>query len=384
MIALKNGVLITMEGEDVPRGTILIDEDGMIQAVGADVEIPEEAEVIDLGGKFVMPGLIDVHSHVGISQDLQSLEAELEFMEDYIMPELRTIDAVNPAVAGFRQAREAGFTTIAVSPASTYVVGGQVAVLKSFGKTVDSMIKKEPAALKMALGEMFFYRGIHRKPTPQARMIVAARLREAFVQAENYAREDESLDLGMDIIMQAVDGRLPIFVHAHRATDIMTALRLAKEFSLRLVLVHATEAENVFEDLVDYETPIIASPATFGNLDDWDNIDWEGFARLERCGLEVAICSDHPYMSVEQLRPAVIRAHQAGLSRTAALKSLTLTAATILGMEDDLGSLAEDKDADFIILDGDPLLPESRILEVWSKGQRIISDPEDIAEEQPE
>ena len=189
----------------------MFDEDGIITEVGAELEIPPEAEVIDLQGKYVMPGIIDVHSHMGISQDLQSLEAELEFMDDYIMPELRTIDAINPAVGGFRQARENGVTTIAISPSSTYVVGGQVAVLKSLGKTVDAMIMKEPAALKMALGEMFFYRGIHRKPTPQARMIVAARLREAFVQAENYAREDESLDLGMDIIMQAVDGRLPIF-----------------------------------------------------------------------------------------------------------------------------------------------------------------------------
>ena len=157
----------------------------------------------------------------------------MEFMDDYILPQLRTIDAINPAVSGFQLARQNGITTLAISPGSTYVVGGQVAVVRTLGNTVDEMILKEPVALKMALGEMFFYRGLHRKPTPQARMIVASRLREAFVQGENYAREDKMLDLGMDIIVQAGDGRLPVFVHARRADDIMTALRLAKEMCIR-------------------------------------------------------------------------------------------------------------------------------------------------------
>ncbi len=373
MYAITNGHLITMEGSDLPHGTMLVDDDGLIGEVGEDIQIPEEAEIIDFSGKYIMPGIIDAHSHMGISQDIQSMEAELEFMDDYILPSLRTIDAINPAVNGFEQARKSGITTIAISPGSTHVIGGQIAVIKPLGTTVDAMILKEPAALKMTLGEMFFYRGIHRKPTQQARMIVTARLREAFVQGENYRREDDSfdLDLDMDILMQAVEGRLPIVCHAHRADDIMTALRLAKEFSLRLVLVHATESEWVADHLVAYHTPVIISPGTFGKVENWDKIDWNAINRLYEKGVVVSLCSDHPYNNVTQLLPAAIAAYEAGLPRTEALKAITINSANLLGVEDEVGSLAEDKHADFVVFDGDPLAADSKIEEVWINGRRV-------------
>ena len=370
MLAITNGYIITMEGKDYPSGTVLIEGD-TIQEVGEHISIPSDAEVVDLAGKYLMPGMVDAHCHMGISQDLQSLEAELEFMDDYILPQLRTIDAINPAVSGFQLARQNGITTLAISPGSTYVVGGQVAVVRTLGNTVDEMILKEPVALKMALGEMFFYRGLHRKPTPQARMIVASRLREAFVQGENYAREDKMLDLGMDIIVQAGDGRLPVFVHARRADDIMTALRLAKEFSLHLVLVHATEAEFVADALVKYEAPVIVSPSTFGNTETWDAIDWGALSRLHRSGVQIALCSDHPFTTIDQLRPAAIAAYHAGLPREVALSAITITAADILGVEDEVGSIAEDKYADFVVLDKDPLDIEAKVEQVWLNGKLV-------------
>ena len=373
MYAINNGHIITMEGSELPHGTMIVDDEGLISEIGDGIEIPQEAEIIDMTGKYIMPGLIDAHCHMGISQDIQSMEAELEFTDDYILPSLRTIDAINPVVNGFEQARKSGITTIAVSPGSTHVIGGQIAVIKTIGKTVDSMILKEPAALKMALGEMFFYRGIHRKPTQQARMIVTARLREAFVQGENYRREDDSfdLDLDMDILMQAVEGRLPIVCHAHRADDIMTALRLSKEFSLKLVLVHATESEIVADELVDYETSVIVSPGTFGKVEEWDRIDWEAINRLHQKGLNISLCSDHPYNNITQLLPAAIAAHKAGLPRYEALKTITINSANILGVEDEVGSLAEDKHADFVVFDGDPLNEDSNVLEVWINGRRV-------------
>ncbi len=375
MYAISNGHIITMEGSELPHGTMLVDDEGLIGEIGDGIEIPPEADVIDMTGKYIMPGLIDAHCHMGISQDIQSMEAELEFTDDYILPSLRTIDAINPAVNGFEQARKSGITTIAVSPGSTHVIGGQIAVIKTIGKTVDSMILKEPAALKMALGEMFFYRGIHRKPTQQARMIVTARLREAFVQGENYRREDDSfdLDLDMDILMQAVEGRLPIVCHAHRADDIMTALRLSKEFSLRLVLVHATESEIVADELVDYEAAVIVSPGTFGKVEEWDRIDWEAINRLHQKGLTISLCSDHPYNNIAKLLPAAIAAHKAGMPRYEALKAITINSANILGLEDEVGSLAEDKHADFIVFDGDPMNEDSKITEVWINGKKVES-----------
>lgn len=375
MYAITNGHIITMEGAELPHGTMLIDDDGLISEIGIETVIPENAQIIDMTGKYIMPGMIDAHCHMGISQDIQSMEAELEFTDDYILPELRTIDAINPAVKGFEQARKSGITTIAVSPGSTHVIGGQIAVIKTIGKTVDSMILKEPAALKMTLGEMFFYRGIHRKPTQQARMIVSARLREAFVQGENYRREDDrfDLDLGLDILMQAVDGRLPIVCHANRADDIMTALRLAKEFSLRLVLVHATESEKVADELVNYEASVIVSPGTFGKVENWDKIDWSAINRLHQQGLQIALCTDHPYNNITKLLPAAIAAYHAGLPRYEALKAITINSANILGVEDEVGSLAEDKHADFIILDSDPLDENAKILEVWINGKKIAT-----------
>lgn len=373
MYAITNGHIITMEGAELPHGTMLIDDDGLISEVGDGIEIPPEAEIIDMTGKYIMPGMIDAHCHMGISQDIQSMEAELEFTDDYILPELRTIDAINPAVKGFEQARQSGITTIAVSPGSTHVIGGQIAVIKTIGQTVDSMILKEPSGLKMALGEMFFYRGIHRKPTQQARMIVTARLREAFVQGENYRREDDSfdLDLGLDILMQAVDGRLPIVCHAHRADDIMTALRIAREFSLKLVLVHATESELVADDLVNYGASVIISPGTFGKAENWDKIDWAAIGRLHKQGLNIALCTDHPYNNITQLLPAAIAAEKAGLPRYEALKAITINSANILGVEDEVGSLAEDKHADFVVLDNDPLNENAQIIEVWINGKRV-------------
>ena len=378
MYAITNGHIITMEGAELPHGTMLIDDDGMISEVGDGIEIPSEAQIIDMTGKYIMPGMIDAHCHMGISQDIQSMEAELEFTDDYILPELRTIDAINPAVYGFEQARNSGITTIAISPGSTHVLGGQTAVIKTIGQTVDSMILKEPAALKMALGEMFFYRGIHRKPTPQARMIVTARLREAFVQGENYSREDDSfdLDLKMDILMQAVDGRLPIICHAQRADDIMTALRIAKEFSLRLVLVHPTEGELVAKELVDYEAAVIISPGTFGKVENWEQIDWAAINRLQEKGLTIALCTDHPYNNITQLLPAAIAAHKAGLPRYEALKTITINSANILGVEDEVGSLAEEKHADFVVLDSDPLNEDAQILEVWINGKKVATPAE--------
>jgi imidazolonepropionase-like amidohydrolase len=375
MYAITNGHIITMEGTELTNGTMIVDDEGLIGEIGNDIAIPDEAQVIDMSGKYIIPGMIDAHCHMGISQDIQSMEAELEFTDDYILPSLRTIDAINPVVSGFEQARKSGITTIAVSPGTTHVIGGQIAVIKTIGKTVDSMILKEPAALKMTLGEMFFYRGIHRKPTQQARMIVTARLREAFVRGENYRREDDSFDfdLDLDILTQAVEGRLPIVCHAHRADDIMTALRLAKEFSLRLVLVHATESEIVADELVDYDAAVIVSPGTFGKVEDWDNIDWAAINRLYQKGLTISLCSDHPYNNVTQLLPAAIAAYKAGLPRYEALKAITLNSADILGLEDEVGSLAEDKHADFVVFDGDPLDENSNILEVWINGKKVES-----------
>ncbi len=208
MIAIINGNVITMEGvegTEYHRKTVLM-EKGKIAAIGTDIPVPAGAKVYDAQGKTVMPGLVDAHCHVGIYQDLLSIEEQREDMDDCIMPQLRTIDAINPAVYSFGAARGGGVTTLAISPGSSHVVGGQVAVVKSAGNLVDDMILREPAALKVALGEIFCHKGVRWEPTPQARMLVVSSLREAFIQAENYDGKTAHTDLGMEVLLQAEKG----------------------------------------------------------------------------------------------------------------------------------------------------------------------------------
>lgn len=370
MIAIINGSVITMEGTDYHRGTVLMEGDKIV-AVGTDIVVPTGAKVYDAQGKTVMPGLIDAHCHVGIYQDLLSIEEQREDMDDCIMPQLRTMDAINPAVYSFGAARGGGVTTLAISPGSGHVVGGQVAVVKSVGKLVDDMILREPAALKVALGEIFCHRGVRWEPTPQARMLVVASLRDAFIQAENYEREDRITDLGLEILLQAEKGRIPVYAHAQRADDIMTAIRLAKEFSLDLVLVHATEALAATKHILKNDIPVIIGPQIGEGSGDLADLDWAIPGQLEQEGVRVMLCSNHPAVSVEGLLQMAAYAHQAGMSRDGALRAVTTAPAEVLHIEDEVGSLAEDKDADVIVVNGDPLSPDAVVEQVFINGEQV-------------
>jgi len=370
MIAIINGNVVTMEGTDYHRGTVLM-EKGKIVAIGTDMVIPVGAKVYDAQGKTVMPGLLDAHCHVGIYQDLLSIEEQREDMDDCIMPQLRTIDAINPAVFSFGAARGGGVTTLAISPGSGHVVGGQVAVVKSAGYLVDDMILREPAALKVALGEIFCHKGVRWEPTPQARMLVVSSLREAFIQAENYEREDRITDLGMEVLLQAEKGRIPVYAHAQRADDIMTAIRLAKEFSLDLVLVHATEALAAVKHIIKNEIPVIMGPQTIEPASDLSELDWRIPGQLEQAGVKVILCSNHPMVSVEGLLHIAAHAHEAGMSREGALRAVTMTPAEILHVEDEVGSLEEGKHADVIIVNGDPLSFDAVVEQVFINGEQV-------------
>lgn len=376
MKAFINAHIFTVEGEEFENGIIIVSKKGVISEIGVDIEIPVKAKIIDLGGKCVYPGFVDPHVHLGITQDLRSLEAEREFMDDYIMPQLRVIDSIDPTALGFGLAVKHGTTSVGVSPGSTYVIGGQMAVIKTSGIVVDEMVVHEPAALKMALGEMFCFRGLNRKPTPQSRMIVAARIREAFVEASNYGLDEESLDLAMDAIYRARRGRMPVFVHARKSNDIMTAVRLAKEFNLDLVIVNGEESDIVANYLRDNEVSVVISPATFGGGADYSEFDWGLASRLYEAGVNCVFATDHPIAAIDRLREIAVLAHEAGLPKDEALKSITIKAATILGVEDEVGSLEEGKDADFIVTDGHPLDIDTKFFATYIKGKKVYAKDE--------
>ena len=251
MILIKNGKVLTMAGDIYEQGDVLIDGD-KIKAVGENLDAPEGAQIIDAKGMWVMPGIVDPHSHIGMWEDGIGFEgADGNEATDPVTPQLRAIDGINPEDNCFKEAREHGITTVVTGPGSANVIGGQFAAIKTYGRRVDDMIVKEPLALKVAFGEnpKRVYNG--KGKAPSTRMATAAILRENLIKAQEYKKKLErgqkdpdkmpERDLKMEILVKVLNREIPIKAHAHRADDILTALRIAKEFNLDITLDHCTE-----------------------------------------------------------------------------------------------------------------------------------------------
>jgi imidazolonepropionase-like amidohydrolase len=252
---IKNGKILTMTNKDYMPGDILL-EGSKIKQIGQDLDAPEGAEIINAEGMWVMPGMVDAHCHIGMWEDGLGFEgADGNETTDPVTPQLRAIDAINPEDNSFREAREHGITTVVTGPGSANVVGGQFVALKTYGRRVDDMIVKEPLAVKVAFGEnpKRVYQG--QQKTPSTRMATAAILRQALVQAQQYKRKLElgkkdpdklpDRDLKMEALVKVLNRELPIKAHAHRADDILTAIRIAKEFNLDFTLDHCTEGYRI-------------------------------------------------------------------------------------------------------------------------------------------
>ena len=281
MIAIKGGRILTMvPGEDGndrvwERGTLLIGDDGKITAIGpeSDIEVPEEAKIVDAVGKVVTPGFIDAHTHVGIGELAVGREgADVNESADPVTPHVRAIDATYPGDIAFADAREAGVTAVNVMPGSGNVIGGLAVLLKTAGTRIDDMVVRHPTGLKAALGENPKRSHGDQKKMPTTRLGVAGLMRENLVRAQNYLRKLEAhesgedkdkpfeRDLKLEAIGMVLRGEIPMRWHAHRSDDIMTALRIRDEFDFLMALDHATEAHLVADELVKRNIPAIVGP----------------------------------------------------------------------------------------------------------------------------
>jgi len=367
MIAIVNGTVHTASQGVLDPGTILIDDEGLIAAVGLDLDLADGTEVIDASGLNVFPGFVDAHTHLGIWEEgvgrafLDGNEAT-----DPITPHVRALDAINPRDQGLADARSAGVTTVCVTPGSANAICGQAVIIKTAGEVVDRMVVRQPAGLKMALGENPKSVYKPRDKMPSTRMGTAALIRETLVKTQNYLdkqakaaedpdKEPPDEDLKLEAVALALRGELPARIHAHRADDILTALRLGEEFGLQVVVEHCTEGHKVAGELVEAGVPALVGPTLSSRSKvELRELSFATPGELARAGVTVALISDHPFVPIQYLPLCGGLAMREGLDEETALRAITLTPAEILGVADRVGSLEPGKDADLAIYSGHP------------------------------
>lgn len=373
---IRNGRIRTMAGQEFFGGLLI--EGTQIAALGMNLEAPADAQIIDAEGKWVLPGFIDAHCHVGIGEEIYQSEGDdLNEMTDPLTPELRAIDGINPEDEGFRDARLGGVTTIFSTPGSGNVIGGTGVVLKTVGKIVDKMIIREPAGLKVAFGENPKMVYGEQKKMPMTRMATAALLRQALVDAQTYLEKLEQgindpekmpeRDLGMENLIRVIKREIPLRAHAHRSDDIMTAIRIAREFNVDLVIEHCTEGHKIAEELAEYGYPAVVGPGLVNRAKvELKDRTFRTPGILARAGVKVAIMTDHSVTPIEKLPLCAALAMKEGMDEEDALKAITINPAEILGVANRLGSLEVGKDADIVIWSEHPLVltahPETVII----------------------
>lgn len=375
MIALTNGTVYTMENGIMEHGTILI-EDNKIVAVGTEVVLPLDAEIIDVEGRIVTPGFIDAHTHIGIDEEIhQPIGDDCNEMTEPNTAELRAMDAINYRDLAFQDAAKAGITTVMVTPGSANVFGGLITVMKTAGKTYKEMLMNGEAGLKMAFGENPKRVYGEKDKTPSTRMATMAIARQGLYEAKEYqnkSEEDREFSLQTEHIVKALDGGIPVRAHAHRADDIMTAIRLRDEFNLDLVIEHCTDGHLIVDELVEAKVPVAIGPS-FSNRAkaEMENVTFRTPGILADAGLDVAIITDAPCTPIHFLPICAGLAMREGMKEYDAFKAVTITPAKILKVDDRIGSLKEGKDADIVVWDGHPLEIMGKPNRVFINGKQI-------------
>ena len=373
MLVLKNGNVMTMAGPAFV-GDVAI-ENGKIVAVGQSLSY-SDAEVRDVTGMTVMPGIVDPHCHIGMWEDAMGFEgADGNECTNPITPELRAIDAINPYDRCFEEAAAGGVTTCVTGPGSANVIGGQFVAIKTYGDSVEDMVLRFPVAVKAAFGEnpKRVYDG--KNQTPSTRMATAALMRKALVEAQEYNEklkkgkaDPEKMperNLGKEILARVIRRELPMKIHAHRADDILTAIRICREFKLRYTLDHCTEGYLITDKLKealgeDCEGIIVGPLLTERSKIELKNLSFKAPKVLEQAGIEYAMMTDHPVTPEQYLPICTAIAVREGASEEGALKAITINAAKITGIADRVGSIEVGKDADIAVFSGHPFDFRSR------------------------
>lgn len=373
MILIKNGLVKTMAGEDIENGQVLLDGD-KIAAVGKEVNAPADAQVIDAAGCIVAPGFVEGHCHIGLDEEAIGFEGDdYNEMTDPVTPQMRGIDGLNPMDEAFFDAYSHGVTTAVTGPGSANVVGGTFLAVKLCGKRVDNMVVKNPVAMKIAFGEnpKRCY-GASQKKMPMTRMGTAALLRQTFYDAKNYsdallkAEKDPSKapkpDFKLDALVPVMRREMKCRIHAHRADDICTAIRICKEFDLDFSIEHATEGYKITDVLQKNDVTCVVGPHLWGpGKQEIHGLSLHTPAALHEAGITVCLTADSG--SQTQFLPATVGILMVnGLDEQAAFEGVTINPARLLGVADKVGSIEVGKDADLAVFSGHPFSSLSKCM----------------------
>jgi imidazolonepropionase-like amidohydrolase len=374
MLAIRGGTVVPIDGPTIPDGTVLID-DGRIAAVGAAVNVPESATVVDATGRWVLPGLIDAHTHMGTLEEGEGWAGDdHDEATTPVTAQLRALDAINPADEGFRDAIGGGVLAVGINPGSCNPIAGETVAVRCAGRTVDDLVLRSPAGMKSALGENpKRYHGDAGR-LPSTRMGIAAVIRQALAEAREYEdRRTAPIDLGKEALGRVLRREIPWRQHCHRADDILTAVRLSEEFGYDLVIDHGTEAHLVADVLAERGIPVLLGPLIVGRGKvELRNRAFRNARLLAEAGIELSLVTDHPVIPAHLLIVQAAYAVREGLDRDVALRAVTLHPARALGVADRLGSLAPGKEADLCIWSGDPLDPMQRVEVAYQQGREIF------------
>ncbi|MBD5105491.1 MAG: amidohydrolase family protein [Lachnospiraceae bacterium] len=399
-----NGNIHTMAGETIEQGYVKI-EGKNIKEVGSMRELGDvhsqmqkenrgkksgntrAADILDVSGAWVMPGIIEAHCHVGITEEKNGTSGDDgNEITNPITPALRGLDAINPMDPEFHAAIKAGITSVMAGPGSANVVGGQFVFMKTQGRCMDDMIVKAPAAMKVAFGENPKRNYGDMGKMPASRMAIASLLREELFRAKQYKekKDNESLeeeDFNMEPWLPVLNREIPLKAHVHRTDDILTAIRIAKEFQLDMTLDHCTEGHLIAEEIAESGFPAIVGPdLTARSKIEVQNMDFKTSGILSKAGVTVAITTDHPVSILQYLPICAGLAVKKGLPMEEGLKAITINAAKICRVDHRVGSLEPGKDADIAIFTGNPMETFTKTLYTIIDGSVVYDHERDEKE----
>lgn len=378
---IRNGLLFLLESEGFIKKDIEF-IDSKIERIGKNLSNDNNDLEFDADGMYITPGLIDAHSHIGLFNEGLRWEGEDGNEEtDPVTPNMSAIDGINPFDISFKEALEGGVTTACTGPGSANVVGGSFATISLYGNIVDNMIIQDVAAMKCAFGENPKLVYGQKGKAPITRMGVAAILRETLVKAENYISRKEDaeykgehfdIDPKMEALIPVVEKEIPLKAHAHRADDICTAIRIAKEFNVNLTIEHGTEAHLIADYIAQEGVPVQIGP-TFGSKSKPEliNMSFETAKILSERGVKVSLITDHPEIPQNALNFCAAMAMKAGMDEFEALKAITINPAETLNIDHMKGQLKEGLDADIVLWDSHPLDIQSKVERVYIRGELV-------------
>lgn len=385
MLTIIHGNIKTMAAAEYRDGFVQA-ENGKITAIGdmkdyTHTEKNGKEKVLDARGNLVMPGIVEAHCHMGITEEKKGMEGDdCNESVDPITPYLRAIDAINPMDAAFDDALRAGITSAMVGPGSSNVVGGQFAFIKTHGRSIDSMIVKAPAAMKVAFGENPKVNFSGQNMSPATRMAIAAMLRQELFQARAYWQErkenpQKAEDFRYECWIPVLEGKIPLKAHVHRADDILTAIRIAKEFGLSMTLDHCSEGHLIAKEIKESGFPAIVGPDMASrNKIEVQNMAFKTVGILNQAGVCTAITTDHPVSMIQFLPICAGLAVKSGLEEEEGFRAITINPAKICGVEDRVGSLEVGKDADIAIFSDSPLEVFTKTLYTIIEGKIVYHD----------